>query len=120
MIRPRSQPNNVTDITMLAGAAAAEGRVRAARSHPEKLLASALSDDTSFGPVEAVSKSLTVCAQVRTNDENEQPQLDSVLVAIGQGGADFASRLRNQSSVTRFGSKSSLRRCRPLAWVTFL
>lgn len=57
----------------------------------EGILEMALQDESSFGPVEAVSDTVTVCAKVRPNDDQESPQPTDVMEAIGKGGENFKS-----------------------------
>ena len=45
----------------------------------EAMLHNAIEDESIFGPITTVADSLVVCAQVRTNDDDEQPQSDAVM-----------------------------------------
>ena len=54
---------------------------------------------TGFGPLESISNTLSVCAQVRPNDESEKPQPKGVQEALGNKGAN----LKSSPEATKFG-----------------
>ena len=57
------------------------------------------SDQTSFGPLESISNTISACAQVRPNDESETPQPENVQKALGDKGAN----LKSSPEATKFG-----------------
>jgi hypothetical protein len=84
------------------GVEVANGEFTADLEVDEKMMIDTLilpADQTSFGPIEKVSDLVNACVQVRTNDGKDRPQPDSVMKAIGTGGANFETSPQK----TKFG-----------------
>ena len=67
------------------------GKFRADIDLDERLMTSSVIDQSSFGPLETISDTVSVCAQVRPNKENETHQPEHVQQALGDNGANLAS-----------------------------
>jgi hypothetical protein len=71
----------------------------------EDLLLSTLTDqESTFGPLETISNTVTACAQVRPNEEGEGPQPKNVQEVLGDEGTN----LQSSPQIAKFGDSYRL------------